>query len=137
MASAFGAGGEAQQQLDLSTLSKLLHILVSVLNTLLPAEHILSSQTEREESCSEFGVCMRVKVVKGLWVCEGRHREEMDAEVCVCGSSKAGVTLCVRGKAEEICLCVPVKRGGLREIISVCVYMQKGFSSFLILHVFL
>lgn len=52
VASAFGASGEAQQQLGLSMLSKLLHILVSVLNTLLPAEHIFSSQIERKAAAS-------------------------------------------------------------------------------------
>lgn len=126
MASAFGAAGEAQQQLDLSTLSKLLHILVNVLNTLLPAEHIFSSQTEREESCSELGVCMRVKVVKGVWVCEGRRRG-MDAEVCMCGSSKAGVALCIRGKVE---ICVPVKRQKESGRLCVCVCVstcRRGF----------
>lgn len=109
MPSAFDAGGEAQQQLDLSTLSKLLHILVSVLNTLLPAEHIFSSQTEREESSSELGVCMRVKVVKGLWVCEEWHREGMDAEVCICDSSKTVPhdwcgSVCKR-KGRDLCAC--------------------------------
>lgn len=108
---------------------------MSVLNTLLPAEHIFSSQTEREESSSELGVCMRVKVVKGLWVCEEWHREGMDAEVCICDSSKTVPhdwcgSVCKR-KGRDLCACE--ERGGTREILSVCVSVStctRGFPPF-------
>lgn len=75
-------------------------------------------------------------VVKGLWVCEGQLvREGMDAEVCMCGSSKAVPhdwcgSVCKRRR--DLCACE--ERRGTREIIRVCVYvcvyMHEGFSSF-------
>ena len=112
---------------------KLLHVLASVLNTLFPAEHIFSGQTEREESRSEPGGCMREKVAEGLWTHEGECGEGKDA--CVWQAARWGGPegFCAKRKGRDSCTCE--ERGGTRNIVSVCVcvYMHKGlgFSSFL------
>lgn len=83
---------------------------MSILNTLLPAENIFSSQTEREENSSKLGVCKREKVVEGLWVCEGQCREGMDAEVRMCVAGSKAVPPDWRGsvsksKGRDLCAC--------------------------------
>jgi len=114
---------------------KLLYILASVLNTLFPAEHIFSGQTEKEESRSQPGAVHEGDSCRGTLGARGRAQgREGCRSMCVAGSKVGGDRKgrCVREKVE---ICVLVEKGETRETVSVyvCVPMHKwlGFSSLL------